>query len=139
MGKRYKKGNRGRTRYRPRKAYRIRENELNKDINMFRKYLFDKEVNDTSNYCEADKLRRRIKNNLRIQSKYINKYGPRSRFRYYDQLHNFKGLYVTWKKISLPTFLRVRYKFPEHLIPALCNYYEHVKTGGLLSYNLREY
>lgn len=136
MGKRYKKGNHGKKRKKPNKKYIQREQQLTKDIRSFKEYLFIYEVNDRDNYIEADRLRRKIKHNIRVQGRQVSSKSRQRRFIYYQQMNNFKGLYVTWKKLSLPTFLKVRYHIADHLIPGLCWFYIAIKTGVNYSYNI---
>lgn len=136
MGKRYKKGNVGKARKRPNKPYMDREKEINKLIKKFRKHIFNNEINNRNNYIEADRQRRKLKRLLDVQGKQVTSQGRKRRWVYYDQLSKFKGLYVTWKKISYPTYLSVRYDFPEHLIPCLCVYNRDVHTGVKTSYNI---
>lgn len=136
LGKRYKKGNTGKIRNNHNRKYRRRENELNNDIKRFRRLLFKRDVNNIDNYKEADRLRHKIKYNIRVQGRYVQNKSRQRRFVYYQQVSNFKGLYVTWKKESLPTFLRVRFHFPEHLIPSLCWWYVNIKTGVKCTYHI---
>lgn len=126
MGKRYKAGNHGKTRNRPGRLYIEREAKINRLINQFRRILFNENNQRIKVYEKADHLRRQIKYLLDTQSKQIHTQSRKRRNIYYRQLADFKGLYVTWKKITLPTYLKVRFDFPTHLIPNLCEYYKAV-------------
>lgn len=130
MGKRYKKGNKGRKRKKtPIHIFKENQRKLNQKIQKFRRIVFYDNLNTIESYKESDKLRREIKSLLNNQSKHLTQQPPISRFIHYDQTANFKGLYVTWKKITLPTYLNVRFQIPEHLIPTLTYYYRDVKRG----------
>ena len=113
-----------------------RERELNTKINQFREHVLDKDVNDVTNYMEADKLRRNIKELLNIQGKYIFSTGWKRRLIYQEQTSTFKALYVTWKKNSYRTYLIVRFNIPEHLTWALQYYYMCYKKGINTTYNV---
>jgi hypothetical protein len=128
MGKRYKQGNHGKRKPKKNKTYMKREIQINRLIRDFRKILYNnpKSIN---NYNEAYHLRGKIKYLIDIQSRQIHRKSRRRRNIYYSQISEFKGLYVTWKKITLPVYLKARYDFPEHLIPELTEYYKNVKKG----------
>lgn len=131
MGKRYKKGNIGKRKKKPSAIFKENERKINIKINQFRKIVLNYEdVTSVELYNKSDKLRREIKRLLNYQSKFIATQSHKRRFIYYDQTANFKGLYVTWKKITLPIYLSVRFDIPEHLIPALACYYRDLKRGG---------
>lgn len=129
MGKRYKPGNHGKRKPKHGQAYMKREIRINKLIREFRKILFHKNPYTITNYKKADRIRGQIKYLIDIQGKQIHRKSRRRRNVYYTQIAEFKGLYVTWKKITLPTYLKVRYDFPQHLIPELTEYYKNVKRG----------
>ena len=126
MGKRYKPGNVGKSKNRQGRAYMEREAKINRLIKKFRNILFNKDNNQVNVYNQADRLRMNIKYLLKTQSKQIHTKSRKRRNIYYQQLGDFKGLYVTWKKQTLPVYLKVRFDFPEHLIPCLCEYYRGV-------------
>ena len=130
MGKRYKKGNCGRKKKKPATIYKNNERRLNKKIDEFRKIVLNADLTNEEVYKKSDKLRREIKNELRQQGRYLYTQSNKRRFIYYDQTAHFKGLYVTWKKITLPVYLSVRFNIPKHLVPALAVYYRDVKRGG---------
>lgn len=129
MGKRYKHGNRGKRKHKPQKAYMTREIQINRLIRDFRKILFYNNPHTIKNYKKADNIREKIKHLLDIQGKQIHNKSRRRRNIYYTQTADFKGLYVTWKKITVPTYLKVRYDIPEHLIPELAGYYKSIRKG----------
>lgn len=129
MGKRYKAGNRGKRKNKRGRDYMKREIKINRLIKEFRNILFNKNPYAIKNYKEADKIRGEIKYLLKIQGGDIHRKSRRRRHIYYLQTSDFKGLYVTWKKITLPVYLKVRFDFPEHLIPELTDYYKNVKKG----------
>ena len=130
MGKRYKKGNRGKRHRKPSTIFKENERKINIKINQFRKIVLNYDLNNLEEYRKSDKLRKEIKSMLNYQSKFIATQSHKRRFIYYDQTANFKGLYVTWKKITLPVYLSVRFNIPEHLISALACYYRDLKRGG---------
>ena len=130
MGKRYKKGNVGKRKRKPSTIFKENEKKINMKINRFRKIVLDYDSTDVELYKTSDKLRREIKGLLNYQSKFIATQSHKRRFIYYDQTANFKGLYVTWKKITLPIYLSVRFNIPEHLIPCLACYYRDLKRGS---------
>ena len=134
MGKRYKKNNHPRKRKKD--HFILREKKINKKIREFKKYRLNKEVNDIDNYIEANSLRLEIKNLLHTQSFFISNKSHRRRWVYYDQVSQFKGLYVSWKKESLPTFFKVKYDCPDSVIPELCFFYRQVKQGEKPDYNI---
>lgn len=136
MGKRYKKGNVGKSKKKTNhKEYMEREYTINKLIHQFGLMLKTLDESDVDTYNQMDKLRMEIKDLLSIQSKFMHNESRKRRYVYNDQVMNFKGIYVTWKKRTLPLFLQIRYDFPVHIIPALSNHYRCVKTGGKV-YNI---
>jgi hypothetical protein len=137
MGKRYKKGNKGKHKKKTStQKYMQRERELNKLINKFRIKVLNLNENNINDYYECNRLRLKIKELIALQSKTMYSQSRKRRYVYYDQVMNFKGLYVTWKKLTLPLFLKTKYDFPDHIIPMLCVYYRDVKRGGIVNYNI---
>lgn len=131
MGKRYKKGNIGKSKKKTKhKEYMKREYQINRLIHTFGLMLKNLDENDKTAYNEMDKIRLEIKELLAIQSRCMHRESRKRRYVYNDQVMNFKGIYVSWKKRTLHLFLEIRYDFPIHIIPQLCNHYRIVKTGG---------
>lgn len=137
MGKRYKKGNKGKSRKKSRvKQFKERELRINKLINKFRRIVLKEDIMNERVYIKCNRLRLKIKELLNIQSKQLYSQSRKRRYVYYDQVMTFKGIYVYWKKETLPVFLKVKYDFPEHIIPILSNFYISVKKGCSYSYNI---
>lgn len=126
MGKRYKAGNVGKKRNKHNRTYMKREAKINRLIKKFRRILFTEDNNNVDIYNRMNRLRLTLKQLLDFQSKQIYRQSRKRRNIYYQQVMDFKGLYVTWKKITLPVYLKVRFDFPSHLIPPLCDYYKAV-------------
>ena len=136
MGKHYKKGNRGKKRkYNPNKDYMNRERQINKLVNEFKRYVLYEPYN-IKNYKYANNLRNKIKDLLYAQGNFIYDKGSRRRWIYYEQTSQFKGLYVYWKKQTLHLYLKVKFHFPDHIIPVLCVFYRDVKKGCVLNFNI---
>lgn len=128
MGKRYKAGNHGKRKPKKGQSYMEREIRINQLIRQFKRILNNNPFK-ISNYKKADRIRAQIKHLLDVQSQELHTKSRRRRYVYYKQLSDFKGLYVTWKKLTFPQYLMVRYNCPRHLIPTLSEYYKQVKKG----------
>ena len=137
MGKRYKKGNKGKSRKKSKsKRFMAREKKINKLIVQFRKSVLSEDIMDEQVYLKCNRLRLNIKNLLNIQSKSLYTQSRKRRYVYYDQVMTFKGIYVHWKKETLPVFLKIHYDFPDHIIVCLCSFYKDIKRGCKYSYNI---
>lgn len=144
MGKRYKKGNVGRGKKGTGKIYINREKEINRKINQFRKTFYTNNMNNIEVYYELNRLRLDIKQLFSIQSTYVHRQSRKRRNIYYKQLSEFKGLYVTWKKVTLPVYLSLRFHVPEPILTGVAWFYREtmkhkkpptnyniIKNGGL--------
>lgn len=135
MSVRRKKGNRGK-RKKKSVSFFSREKKINKKINQFRKIVLNHDNQNVHEYNKADKLRLQIKNLLRLQSNVLYGQSRKRRYVYYDQTANFKGLYVTWKKETLPLYLELRLSCPKHIVQCLVTFYRAIKTNAIITYNI---
>lgn len=128
MGKRYKSGNHGKRKAKHGQAYIKREIRINQLIRQFKR-IMNTNPYKIGNYKKADRIRLQIKHLLDIQGAELHTKSRRRRYVYYKQVSDFKGLYVTWKKLTFPQYLMVRCNCPQHLIPILSDYYKNLKKG----------
>ena len=128
MGKRYKAGNHGKRKKKKGQTYMKREIRINKLIRQFKRILHTNPYK-ISNYKKADRIREQIKHLLDVQGQELHTKSRKRRYVYYKQTSDFKGLYVTWKKITFPQYLQVRCYCPRHLIPIISDYYKNLKKG----------
>lgn len=136
MGKRYKKGNHGKKRSNSHTQYMHREKQINKLINEFGTILKELDENNEQQYIYANRLRFKIKELLGVQSPVVYKESRKRRYVYNDQVMNFKGIYVTWKKRTFHLFLKVKYDIPLSCIPQISYFYKNIKTGGEPNFNI---
>ena len=98
MGKRYKKGNVGKRRNRPRILYYRREKLINNKINEFKNKYYDYNyLNDYETYVELFILKSEIKQLFYNQEQILSTQSYRRRSIYYQQLSRFKRIYSKWK------------------------------------------
>lgn len=137
MGKRYKKGNRGKRRVNSNHdVFLSREREINKLIRKFGRLMKRLNVNSVRQYKYGNYLRLRIKELLRVQSDFVYRESRKRQYIYNSQVMNFKGIYVTWKKRTLPLFFKVKFRVPDSCVPMLCRFYVNLKRGGKPNFNI---
>ena len=136
MGKRYKKGNHSKKRNNPHTQYMHREKQINKLITEFGRILKELDTTSEQQYIQANHLRYKIKELLNLQSPRVYKESRKRRYVYNEQVMNFKGIYVTWKKRTFHLFLKVKYDIPLSCIPSISYFYKDIKTGGTPKFNI---
>lgn len=98
MGKRYKKGNIGKRRNRPRVLYFRREKLINHKIKEFKEKFYNyKYLNSYEVYVELFMLKSEIKQLLYAQEDILTSQSYKRRSIYYKQLSRFKMIYARWK------------------------------------------
>ena len=126
MGKRYKKGNRGKKRYRSNDNFYQREREINKRVSNFIKTYYKLSYPPlSSEYDYMNNERIEIKRLFRLQDREVWKQSPRRKSFYYQQLSAFKYYYVAWKKMTYYIFLENEYGVPRRFCTSLSFFKKH--------------
>ena len=116
MGKRYKAGNVGKQRNKPRVLYYRREKEINRLINLFKKsYYTLRYLNDINNYFLMYQLKDNIKQLFYNQENMITTQSFKRRNIYYKQLSRFKRIYTRWKRDTRYAFFSYICHVPPYL------------------------
>lgn len=126
MGKRYKKGNRGRKKKTVVNDFYSREVQLNRMVANFRHQYYNLTYPPLeSEYDDMNRQRLEIKRLFDLQDGEVWKQSERRKRFYYKQLNEFKYYYVAWKKMTYYIYLEQRYKIPHRFCTTLSFFKKH--------------
>ena len=120
MGKRYKKGNKGKKKKKETDDFYQRERKINKKVsNFIKKYYQLSYPPVDSEYEYMNNERIEIKRLFHLQDGEVWKQSSRRKRFYYKQLNEFKYYYVAWKRLTYYIFLEQKYNIPRRFCISL--------------------